>query len=101
MGNAPRRAERIRRETIGGEEFVSEGLEAVHRKAAATAPAQAAPTALGTQAQRLEIIKGLRTMEAGYLQTLKELGESRALSIARQRVEEATLWAIKHVSTAK
>lgn len=81
MGNAPRRADRLKRETIGGEEFVD----------AAAAPA------VDPQAVKLAKVKAIMAAEKAFKGLLQDLGSSRSLAIARQRIEEARMWAVDGV----
>lgn len=84
MANAPRRAERMARqtETIGGEQFTT----------AATAEAPQG----SIQDERLARVRTIAAAGKGFVEVLRALGESRELSIARQRIEEAVMWATKH-----
>lgn len=82
MGNAPRRAERIKRETIGGEEFT-----------------ETVPTTLSVdpQADKLAKVKAINAQAKAFTALLRELGSSRDFSIARQRIEEAAMWAARGI----
>lgn len=79
MGNAPKRADRLKRETIGGEEFVD-----------------AAP-AVDPQAVKLGKVKAIHAQCKAFTDLLKQLGSSRSFAISRQRIEEARMWAIDGV----
>lgn len=81
MGNAPRRAERLKRETIGGEEFVD----------AAPAPAP------DPQAVKLGKVRAINVAAKAFTTLLQDLGSSRDFAIARQRIEEAAMWAARGV----
>jgi hypothetical protein len=85
MGNMPRRIDRIKRETIGGEEF-TDAAEAVND----------VPTTLSVdpQAEKLAKVKTILAAEKAFKALLQGLGSSRSLSIARQRIEEARMWAV-------
>lgn len=50
------------------------------------------------QAARLEQVKRVSAARDFYIESLRELGTSRDLAIARQRVEEANMWAVKHIT---
>lgn len=88
MGNAPRRADRLKRETIGGEEFV----DAAPDKPPGPAYAERDP-----QAVKLAKVKAIMAAEKAFKGLLQDLGSSRSLAIARQRIEEARMWAVDGV----
>lgn len=88
MGNAPRRADRLKRETIGGEEFTDGDPRS-----------NPVPTTLSVdpQADKLAKVKAIMAAEKSFKALLVNLGSSRSLSIARQRIEEARMWAVDGV----
>lgn len=103
MGNAPRRADRLKRETIGGEEFTDAAAEPAYSFARAV-PAglprtERVPTTLSVdpQADKLAKVKAIMGAEKSFKSLLVQLGSSRSLSIARQRIEEARMWAVDGV----
>lgn len=88
MGNAPRRAERLKRETIGGEEFTD---------AASDKPPGPSYAERNPQAEKLAKVKAINAQARAFTALLRDLGSSRDLSIARQRIEEAAMWAARGV----
>ncbi len=40
----------------------------------------------------------IKTLEAGFIQVCKDLGGSRELSLAITKMEEASMWATKHIA---
>jgi hypothetical protein len=99
MANAPRRHAKPRIETIGGEEFVD--AEAPRQVARQAAPQGNSPP---TQAERLEALKALQVARKHVQAIFDKLGGkegSRPLAIARQRLEEAVLWANHHIVTTQ
>jgi hypothetical protein len=82
MANALRRADRMKVETIGGEQF--------------TDAAEDVPTMLSVdpQADKLAKVKAIRAQAQAFKALLRELGSNRAFSISRQRIEEAVHWAV-------
>lgn len=92
MGNAPRRAERLKRETIGGEEFT----DAVDERA----PQERIPSTIGAvhgQADKLAKVRAINGHAKAFTELLRQLGSSRDFAIARQRIEEAAMWAARGV----
>jgi hypothetical protein len=85
MANALRRADRMKVETIGGEQF-TDAAEAV----------DAVPTMLSVdpQADKLAKVKAIRAQAQAFKALLREFGSSRSFSISRQRIEEAVHWAV-------
>jgi 3-methyladenine DNA glycosylase Tag len=85
MANALRRADRVKVETIGGEQF-TDAAETVND----------VPTTLSVdpQADKLAKVKAIRAQAQAFKALLREFGSSRSFSISRQRIEEAVHWAV-------
>lgn len=106
MGNAPRRAERLKRETIGGEQFVTETEEDALERKAITEGKPVRPKSIGEmpQQERMPILKALAKAEGEALQMLRDLdpeNRSRHIALARQCMENAFMWAQRHVIKAQ
>jgi hypothetical protein len=85
MANALRRADRMKVETIGGEQF-TDAAEAVD--------AVSTTLSVDPQADKLAKVKAIRAQAQAFKALLRELGSNRAFSISRQRIEEAVHWAV-------
>jgi transcriptional regulator of nitric oxide reductase len=85
MANALRRADRMKVETIGGEQFTD-----------AAAVVEDVPTthSFDPQADKLAKVKAIRAQAQAFKALLRELGSNRSFSISRQRIEEAVHWAV-------
>lgn len=92
MGNAPRRAERLKRETIGGEEF-TDALD--EREPQERIPATL--DAMHQQSDKIAKVRAINAQARAFTGLLRDLGSSRDFSIARQRIEEAAMWAARGV----
>lgn len=52
----------------------------------------------GTEKRQVEEVKAIATHMYGLL---KGIGDSRELSLAKTKVEEAVMWAVKHITGPK
>jgi hypothetical protein len=96
MANALRRADRMKVETIGGEQFTDAELPQPNSVAMEEGGFRAVPTthSVDPQADKLAKVKAIRAQAQAFKALLRELGSSRSFSISRQRIEEAVHWAV-------
>lgn len=48
--------------------------------------------------QEKQFMVAVKDMGAGFHDALSAMGESRELSLAKTRIEEAVMWAVKHLT---
>lgn len=45
-----------------------------------------------------EIMQGLKDIGLEFIRALDDIGDSREISIAKTKIEEAVMWAVKHIT---